>query len=59
LVPNDLLKSFGDLYEVRCQPNEIFVSAATVDDVEIISALTQSNIRSQSTVSGIYGVGAQ
>jgi uncharacterized membrane protein YgcG len=58
LVPIDPLKTFGDLYEVRCQPNEIFVSAATVDDVEIISALTQSNIRSQTTVSGIYGAGA-
>ena len=56
LVPLDPLKSFGDLYEIRSAPNEIFVSAATVADVEVIDALTQSNIRSQTPVSGIYGV---
>jgi hypothetical protein len=56
LVPLNPLKSFGDLYEVRSAPNEIFVSAATVSDVEVIDALTQSNIRSQTTVSGLYPV---
>jgi hypothetical protein len=56
LVPLNPLKTFGDLYEVRCAPNEIFANAATVADVEIIDALTQSNIRSQTSVSGIYPV---
>jgi hypothetical protein len=54
IVPYNPLKTFGDLYEIRSAPNEIFVSAATVADVEIITALTQSNIRSQTPVSGIY-----
>jgi hypothetical protein len=52
LVPINPLKTFGDLYEIRSAPNEIFVSAATVADVEVIEALTQSNIRSQTPVSG-------
>jgi hypothetical protein len=56
LVPLNPLKSFGDLYEIRSAPNEIFVSAATVNDVEVIDALTQSNIRSQTPVSGLYPV---
>jgi hypothetical protein len=56
LVPLDPLKTFGDLYEIRSAPNEIFVSAATVADVEVIEALTQSNIRSQTSVSGLYPV---
>lgn len=56
LVPLNPLKTFGDLYEIRSAPNEIFVSAATVNDVEIIEALTQSNIRSQSPVAGLYPV---
>lgn len=56
LVPLNPLKSFGDLYEIRSAPNEIFVSAATVSDIEVITALTQSNIRSQTTVSGLYPV---
>lgn len=56
LVPLNPLKTFGDLYEIRCAPNEIFVNAATVADVEVIDALTQSNIRSQTPVSGLYPV---
>jgi hypothetical protein len=56
LVPLNPLKTFGDLYEIRSAPNEIFVSAATVNDVEVIDALTQSNIRSQTPVSGLYPV---
>jgi hypothetical protein len=56
LVPLNPLKSFGDLYEIRSAPNEIFVSAATVADVEVIDALTQSNIRSQTSVAGLYPV---
>ena len=54
LVPLNPLKSFGDLYEIRCAPNEIFVSAATASDIEVIDALTQSNLRSQTGVSGLY-----
>jgi hypothetical protein len=53
LVPLNPLKSFGDLYEIRSAPNEIFVNAATVTDVEVIEALTQSNLRSQTAVSGL------
>jgi hypothetical protein len=54
IVPLNPLKSFGDLYEIRSAPNEIFVSAATVSDVQVISALSQSEIRSQTSVSGLY-----
>jgi len=56
LVPLNPLKTFGDLYEIRSAPNEIFVSAATVTDVEVIDALTQTNIRSQTPVSGLLPV---
>ena len=48
LVPEDPTKSFGDLYEIRCQANEIFVSAATVNNVEVIDALTSSQLRTAS-----------
>ena len=39
LIPNDTTQTFGSLYEIRCQPNEIFISAATVDDVEVVSGV--------------------
>jgi len=45
VVPLDTTKSFGDLYEIRCKPNEIFVNAATVTNVEVIDALTSTNIK--------------
>jgi hypothetical protein len=45
LVPLDPQKSFGDLYEIRSAPNEIFVNGATVNDVEVITALTSSNLQ--------------
>ena len=56
LVPLNPLKSFGDLYEIRSAPNQIFVNAATVADVEVIEALTQSNLRTLSGVSGLNPV---
>jgi hypothetical protein len=45
LVPVNPQKSFGDLYEIRSAPNEIFVNAATVADVVVIEALTSTNLR--------------
>ena len=45
LVPVDPQRYFGDLYEIRSAPNEIFVNAAGVESVEVITALTSTNIR--------------
>jgi hypothetical protein len=45
LVPLNPQKAFGDLYEIRSAPYQIFVNAATVNDVEVIQALTSTNIR--------------
>lgn len=56
LVPANPLKTFGDLYEIRSAPNEIFVNAATVSDIEVVDALTQSELRSLTSVSGLYPV---
>jgi hypothetical protein len=53
LVPLNPQKSFGDLYEIRSTPSEIFANGATIDNIDVITALTQSNIRSQSSVSGL------
>ena len=45
LVPLNPQKSFGDLYEIRSAPNEIFVNAATVADIQVIEALTSTNLK--------------
>lgn len=44
LVPNGSGQTFGDLYQVDCNPNEIFISSATVDDITIIPAVTASQL---------------
>jgi hypothetical protein len=44
IVPNDTAIKFGNLYQINAQPDEIIVSAATVDDVEIISSITAAQI---------------
>ena len=53
LVPLSEGQTFGDLYEIRSAPNQIFVNGATVNDVEVITALTTTNLRSTSQVSGL------
>jgi hypothetical protein len=45
LVPLNPAKSFGDLYEIQCAPNQIFVNGATVNDIEVITALTSTNLQ--------------
>jgi hypothetical protein len=45
LVPLDPQKSFGDLYEIRSAPNEIFVNAADITNIDVIEALTSTNLR--------------
>jgi hypothetical protein len=39
LVPADTTANFGSLYEIRCLPNEIFLSAATVDNVQVVNGV--------------------
>ena len=45
LVPNDPTMKFGDLYEIKCTPYEIFVNAATANDVLVIAALTPAELQ--------------
>ena len=46
LVSNDPEKLFGDLYEIKCRPYEIFANAATTNDVVIVAALTPDTLQS-------------
>jgi hypothetical protein len=44
LVPKDARQTFGNMYQINAEPHEIIVSAATVDDVEVISAVTAAQL---------------
>lgn len=43
IVPNSE-NSFGSLYEITCLDTELFVSGVTVNNIEIISAITASQL---------------
>jgi len=45
LVPNDPTEPFGTLYEIKCKPFEIFVNAATANDIRVIAALTPDQLQ--------------
>ena len=50
LVPKQTAQSFGSLYEIKSETDEIFISGATVENVEIIDAVTASRIRASGQV---------
>lgn len=55
IVPKDNTLAFGSLFQVTAQPNELFLSAATVDDIEIVDALTASRLKANSTATIFSG----
>jgi hypothetical protein len=50
LVPTQTNQSFGSLYEIKSESDEIFISGATVNDVEIIDAVTAVKLRADGAV---------
>lgn len=45
LVPLNQEARFGDLYDIRSASDEIFISSATVSDVEIVTTFTETILR--------------
>ena len=50
IVPNKQDTAFGSLFQIESNSDEIFVSGATVDDVEIIPSISQGTIKASGTV---------
>jgi hypothetical protein len=44
IIPRQTSQAFGSLFEIQSNPDEILISAATVDDIEIVSAITAAEI---------------
>jgi hypothetical protein len=66
IVPRQDGSYFGSLFEIKCPSDQIFISSATVADIEIITGITSGNIKSvtgqalssvssQNTTSSTYG----
>jgi hypothetical protein len=49
IVPRQTGQEFGSLFEIQSRQDEIFTSAATVDDIQIVSGITASEINVSST----------
>jgi hypothetical protein len=45
LVPKNPALNFGDLYEIKCAPYQIFANGATSNDVVVIAALTPNELK--------------
>lgn len=46
IVPKQAGLTFGSLFEIRSEKDQIFISGASIDDIEIISSITASSIKS-------------
>jgi hypothetical protein len=53
IVPKKSNLTFGSLIEIKAEKDQIFVSGATIDDIEIISAVTATRIKSTGTISSL------
>ena len=51
IVPSQADKTFGTLYEIRSESDEIFINSATIDNVSIIDSLTASKLQSAGNIS--------
>lgn len=45
IVPTYADEKFGNLFEIACEDDEILLSSATIDNVQIINKITDHNIR--------------
>lgn len=49
-MPAQSTSGFGSLFQVFAEDNEIFISSATVDNVEIINTLSAEKLKATGTV---------
>ncbi len=45
IVPSNATSQFGNLFEIVASPTQLFMSTATVNNVQIVSNLTDQNLR--------------
>ena len=50
IVPKQTGLSFGALYEIKCEKDQIFVNGATVNDLEVITAITASKLKASGAI---------
>tara|TARA_R110001592_G_scaffold7953_3_gene43860 strand:+ start:2324 stop:6538 length:4215 start_codon:yes stop_codon:yes gene_type:complete len=46
ILPKNTAGKFGEMFQIKAEPNELFVSTATVSDIEIVSRLDNQTLGS-------------
>ena len=49
IVPKQTTQSFGSLFEIQSKHDELLISGATVDNIDIVSAITALEVRAASS----------
>lgn len=49
IVPSQVGQYFGSLFEIKCPPDSIFLSCATANNIQVVTGLTNTNLK---TVTG-------
>jgi hypothetical protein len=50
IVPVQNTLAFGSMFEIRSESDEIFISSATVDNIEVISSLTATRLKAEGAI---------
>ena len=56
IVPRQGELTFGSLFEIKAEKDQVFINGATIDDIEIIQTITSSNIRSSGAIAASTSV---
>ena len=59
IVPRQTNLSFGSLFEIRSESDQLFINGATTDDIEIISGITSSVISASGNLASSANVTSQ
>lgn len=59
IVPRQSDLSFGSLFEIKADSDQIFINGATTDDIEVIDGITSSIIASSGAITATSNVTAQ
>ena len=50
IVPKQMSQSFGSLFEIKSESDEIFISGATVKDITIIDNITATRLKASGAI---------
>jgi hypothetical protein len=59
IVPRQTNLSFGSLFEIKSESDQLFINGATTDDIEIISGITSSVISASGNLASSSNVTSQ